>query len=142
MTPCAALKILIRSRLILSPYEIQEPPWIQRTHTRLQSNAFVHRLDDRRHDQWGSIERRASSILHTTENLLIENITRLILLYPFQDRESTRERVETYLDERVKSFKAASPQQKWEWFFFRPLESFNTIWLVYIVVAQTWGYVN
>ncbi|KAK7186938.1 uncharacterized protein CC84DRAFT_735552 [Paraphaeosphaeria sporulosa] len=140
---CISLGLMIMEMivwLILSPYEIQEPPWLQRTHTRLQSNALVHRLDDRRHDQWGYIKRRASSIVRTSENLLIKFITRLVLLYPFHDKDSTRDRVETFLDERVKSLKAMSPQRKWEWFFFRPLEAFNTIWLVYIVVAQTWGF--
>ncbi|KAF2450783.1 hypothetical protein P171DRAFT_146450 [Karstenula rhodostoma CBS 690.94] len=140
---CISLGLMIMEMvvwLILSPYEMQEPPWLQRTHTRLQSNAFVHRLDGRRHDQWAYIKRRISSILRTTENLLVKSIARLVLLYPFHDKESTRDIVETFIDERVKSLKALSPQRKWEWFFFRPLESFNTVWLVYIVVAQTWGY--
>ncbi|KAL1612211.1 hypothetical protein SLS60_000435 [Paraconiothyrium brasiliense] len=126
--------------LILSPYELKEPPWLARTHTRLQSNAFVHRWDDRRHDRWAFIKRRTSSFLRTTENYLIHTITRLVLIYPFKDKEATRNRVETFLDERAKALRDMSPQRKWEWFFFRPVESFNTVWLVYIVVAQTWGF--
>lgn len=119
---------------------MQEPPWLQRTHQRLQSSALAHRLDDRRHGQWGYIKRRASSILRKTENLVIKSITRLALLYPFHDKESTRDIVEKFLDERVKSLKGISPHRKWEWLFFRPLEAFNAAWLVYIVVAQTWGF--
>lgn len=78
--------------------------------------------------------------MRTTENFLIKVTTRLVLLYPFEDRESTRDKVETFLDERVKSLRDMSPQRKWEIFYFRPIESFNTVWLVYIVVAQTWGF--
>ncbi|KAF1973731.1 hypothetical protein BU23DRAFT_463721 [Bimuria novae-zelandiae CBS 107.79] len=126
--------------LILSPYEMQEPNWLARTHTRLQSNALIHRWDDRRHDRWAYLKRRASGFLRTTENFFIRIITRVVLLYPFNDKESTREKVETFLDEHIKNLKEMSPQRKWEIFFFRPIESFNTIWLVYIVVAQTWGF--
>ena len=134
------LAALTVSRLVLSPYEIQEPFWLARTHSRLQSNAFVHRWEDRRHDQWGYIKRRASSLLRATETSFINATTRLVLLYPFKDSESVRNKVETVLDNFVKSLRDMSPQRKWEMFFFRTVESFNTVWLIYIVVAQTWGF--
>jgi hypothetical protein len=31
-------------------------------------------------------------------------------------------------------------QRRWELFFFRPVEAINTIWLIYIVVSQTFGW--
>lgn len=31
-------------------------------------------------------------------------------------------------------------QRRWELFFFRPVETINTIWLVYIVLSQTFGW--
>lgn len=140
---CVALGLMMMEMvvwLILSPYEMEEPPWLARTHTRLQSNAVIHNWNDRRHDRWTHMRRRASSFLRTTENFFIRQITRTVLLYPFKDRDAVRENVETFLDEHIKSLKEMSPQRKWEIFFFRPIESFNTIWLVYIVVAQTWGF--
>jgi hypothetical protein len=111
-----------------------------RTHTLLQNSVFVHRLDDRRHSQWGSLKRRASGLLRTTETTLLEALTRLVLLYPFSDKESSRERISIFLHSRLKRFKNMTPQRKWELLFFRPLEAFNASWLVYIVVAQTWGF--
>ncbi|KAJ4292476.1 hypothetical protein N0V90_009138 [Kalmusia sp. IMI 367209] len=140
---CISLGLMIMEMvvwLILSPYEMQEPRWLARTATRLQSNAFVHHLDDRRHDKWAYLKRRASSFLRTTENLFIRFIVRTVMLFPFKDKEAVKEKIETLWGESVKKMRAMSPQTKWEIFFFRPVESINTVWLVYIVVAQTFGF--
>ena len=115
--------------LILSPYEV-EPPWLARTATRLHSNATFNQWEGNAQDQWRSLKRRASSFLNKTEEFFIRCIVGLVLLFPWRDKLAMRERVESALEDVMRNLRAMSPQRKWEVFFFRPVEAFNTLWLV------------
>ncbi|EMC96232.1 hypothetical protein BAUCODRAFT_69340 [Baudoinia panamericana UAMH 10762] len=39
----------------------------------------------------------------------------------------------------VRKLKSMSTQEKWDWFFFRPTEAGNTVYLLYRTLAQTFG---
>ncbi|KAH7087072.1 hypothetical protein FB567DRAFT_560809 [Paraphoma chrysanthemicola] len=64
--------------------------------------------------------------------LLILLAVKITSLYPRKDKRTTAEKLQNYLS-------TLSQKRQWEVFFFRPLETFNTIWLVYIILAQTLG---
>lgn len=44
------------------------------------------------------------------------------------------------LKDMIQHLRVMSTPQKWERIFFRPIETINTIWLVYIILAQTLGW--
>lgn len=118
--------------LVLSPYEV-EAPWLTRTSTHLHSNATFNRWEDDAHDKWRYLKRRASSLLIATEGLFIQCIVRVALIFPWRDKNAAKERVEGALEGMMRNTRAMSPQRKWDMFFFRPVELFNTIWLVRLI---------
>lgn len=117
-------------RLALSPYEMKEPRWLARTATRLQSNAVLHDLDDRRHDKWAKLKRRTSSFMRKTKNLFVGSVVKIATRLPFTDKEVVEQKIEGAWADLMRKLRAMSPQHKWEIFFFRPIECINTIWLV------------
>jgi hypothetical protein len=125
--------------LVLSPYEV-ETPWLTRTATLLHRNTAFNRWEDDTHDKWRYLKRRASSLLLATEGLFMRCLVSVTLLFPWRDKDAVKDRVESALDRTMKNMRAMNPQRKWEVFFFRPVETFNTIWLVYIVLAQVFGW--
>ncbi|KAF1841258.1 uncharacterized protein K460DRAFT_322312 [Cucurbitaria berberidis CBS 394.84] len=125
--------------LILSPYEV-EPPWLVRTTTLLHNHTTFNRWEGDAHDKWNHLKRRVSSFLDKTQGLFVRCIVGLALLYPWNDKAAVRERVASALRGVFRNVGAMSLQRKWEVFFFRPVEIFNAIWLVYIVLAQTFGW--
>lgn len=125
--------------LVLSPYEVKAP-WLTRTTTLLHRNSAFNRWEDDTHDKWKYLKRRASSLFLATQGLFMRGIIWVALLFPWRDKDTVKERVESSLDDTMRKMKDMSPQRKWEVFFFRPVETFNTIWLVYIVLAQVFGW--
>ncbi len=115
--------------LVLSPYEV-EASWLTHTATRLQSNATFTRWGDDAHDKWRGVRRRASSVLGKTEILLTKWIVAVVLIFPWKDKADKRESVEESLDATMRNLREMGAHRKWEIFFFRPIEIFNTIWLV------------
>ncbi|OAL45334.1 hypothetical protein IQ07DRAFT_684268 [Pyrenochaeta sp. DS3sAY3a] len=125
--------------LLLSPYEV-EARWLTRTATRLHSNATFNRFEDDAQDRWRYLKRRASSLLIKTEGLFIRGVVGVMMVFPWKDKMAMKERTESVLEDGLRNLRAMSAQRKWEVFFFRPVETFNTIWLIYIVLAQTFGW--
>ncbi|PVH95917.1 hypothetical protein DM02DRAFT_536337 [Periconia macrospinosa] len=118
--------------LVLSSYQ---PQLVTRTATFFHNSQWDYAAQH----EWSSLKRRASSLLRATQDWCIQAVLRLVLLYPWNDKEYMAERVEGLLDISLKRFREMDARRRWEWFFFRPLETFNTIWLIYIVTAQTIG---
>lgn len=138
-----ALGLLIMEMLVwlvLSPYKIDKWPWIARAEGRLNSNATFNDWGNSTHESWIKLKRRASSFWLNTENLVIKSLVRIALLVPSRDKSAVKAKVEDCLEDLARRRRIMGSQRRWELFFFRPLEIFNTIWLVYIVLAQTFGW--
>lgn len=61
----------------------------------------------------------------------------------FYTSHERAERLRDGLRRRLKSWEELTAREKLEWLFFRPAEFINTVWLIYITMAQTLGaYVN
>jgi len=125
--------------LVLSPYEIETPQLLTRTATYVRRNTVIHHWDDVRHDRWAYLKRRASSMLRTTGGVFVSFLVRVVLVFPWKNKDDVKERVESSWNRFANRMEEMSPQKQWEMFFFRPVETFNAIWLVYIVIAQTFG---
>lgn len=126
--------------LVLSPYKIEKWPWIAGAERRLNSNATINDWGNGAHARWIKLKRSASSLLINTENLFTRSIVRITLLFPWKNKRAIKTRLEEYLDDLGTRRRHMGSQRRWEVFFFRPVETFNTIWLVYIVMAQTFGW--
>ncbi|KAJ8108993.1 hypothetical protein OPT61_g7778 [Boeremia exigua] len=126
--------------LVLSPYKIEKWPWIARAEGRLNSNATINDWGDGAHAGWVKLKRRASSFFLSTENLIIKTMVRTALLFVRKNRLTVKADIEDYLESLARRRRNMGSQRQWEVFFFRPVEIINTIWLVYIVLAQTFGW--
>jgi hypothetical protein len=113
----------------LSRYEV-EAPLLTRTATRLHSNPLFNRLEEYVHVKRRKLNRRTSGLLNATGGVFIHCIVWIALIFARQDKDALKERIEGALQGRMRTIRAMSPQDKWEVFFFRPVEIFNTIWLV------------
>jgi hypothetical protein len=76
-----------------------------------------------------AVRRRASSFALHTENRLIEALVAVAMVVPGKSGRR-RARVRRGLEERAQGWREMSTQKRWEKLFFRPIEGFNTIWLV------------
>ena len=140
---CISLGLLIMEMtvwLVLSPYKIDKWPWIARAEGRLNSNATINGWGNGAHAGWVKLKRRASSFLLNTESLLIKTIVRITLLLPWNNKKVVKASAEEYLENIAHRRRNVGTQRQWELFFFRPVEIFNAVWLVYIVLAQTFGW--
>ncbi|KAF1922614.1 uncharacterized protein M421DRAFT_104955 [Didymella exigua CBS 183.55] len=140
---CVSLGLLIMEMLVwlvLSPYKIDKWPWIARAEGRLSSNATFNDWGNSTHNSWVKLKRQASSFWLNTENLVINTLVRIALLIPWKSKTAVKREVEDYLEDLARRRRIMPSQRRWELFFFRPLEIFNAIWLVYIVLAQTFGW--
>ncbi|KAJ4321392.1 hypothetical protein N0V94_002929 [Neodidymelliopsis sp. IMI 364377] len=140
---CISLGLLIMEMavwLLISPYKIDKWPWIARAEGRLNSSATINDWGNGAHGSWIKLKRRASSFFLNTENLLINSIVRIVLLFPWKRKSQIKSRLQEHLEDIARRRRNMGSQRQWEVFFFRPVETFNSIWLVYIVLAQTFGW--
>lgn len=126
---CGLLIVEMIVWLVLSPYEV-EPPWLTRTSTRLHSIDKFNRLEDDAHTKWKTLKRKASDLVTTMQQLVFRLIVRIATIIPSRNPNARKEKVEAILNNGAEHLRTMSPQRKWEVFFFRPVEVFNTIWLV------------
>ena len=115
--------------LVTSPYEVKVP-WLVWILNRLRNNATFNRWEGNAQEKWRTLQRRASSFSLKTENRFIRFIGWLAQLPPWKDKRAMRRRATDNLEEKFRRVKRMSTSRKWEMFFFRPVEIFNTIWLV------------
>lgn len=126
--------------LVLSPYKIEKWPWIARAEGRLNSSATMNDWGNGAQQNWVKLKRQASSFLLNTENWIIETVVRAALLVPWKNRHAVKVAMEDSLEDLARRRRNMGSQRQWELFFFRPVEIFNTVWLVYIVLAQVFGW--
>jgi hypothetical protein len=114
---------------IVSPAEVQQPPWLRRGTTFVEesSRGWIRTL-----------QRRSSQLRNRTEDLITNLIIRIYGIFPVKGPKNQDE-VENYVRRNFDYFRNLTLQQRCELFFFRPMEMFNTCWLIYIVLAQTFG---
>jgi hypothetical protein len=122
--------------LVLSPYEVD---LLGPTPTRLRNNPTFTHMEERVHDRWTHLKKRASSFLLETETWLTATVVWIVLLWPWKNKDIVKEKTAKLIKSIIRSFHDMSPQRRWDLFFFRPVEMFNTLWLIYIVLAQTFG---
>jgi hypothetical protein len=115
--------------MILSPYEV-DTPWLIRAGSRLHSHSTFNRLEDGAHKRWTKLKRRASGLLNATVDLLIRYAVAITLIIPWRDKDAVKVSAEGALETIRHDLRIMSIQRRWELFFFRPVETFNTIWLV------------
>ncbi|KAG9194497.1 hypothetical protein G6011_04532 [Alternaria panax] len=125
--------------MFLSPYKF-DAPWLARAGSHLHSHVTFNHWEDDAHERWRRLKRRTSGMLDATGSFLIRCIVSMALIALWTDREATKERVESRLERMRTNLREMPTQRKWEVFFFRPIEIFNTIWLIYIVMAQVFGW--
>ncbi|CAI9634329.1 unnamed protein product [Alternaria burnsii] len=128
--------------MFLSPYEFDAlcSPWLGRVGSRLHSHVTFNHWEDDAQASWGRLKRRASRIADAMSSLLIRCIVSMVLVAPWVDRGATKEKIQVALERKRTSFREMPLKRRWELFFFRPVETFNTIWLIYIVMAQVFGW--
>ncbi|KAI8942314.1 hypothetical protein NX059_000393 [Plenodomus lindquistii] len=124
--------------LALSPYQV-EAPWMTRTTTRLLSIDTFNRLENDAQTQWRSLKRSVTALVTKIERGLIRFVVWAAKFVPFGNVSTRKKRTECALENTFENVRSMSSQRKWEVFFFRPVEAFNTIWLIYIVFAQVFG---
>jgi hypothetical protein len=148
-----------------SPYQmkIRWLAWVMR---RLRKNTVFAHWEDRIHVGMHKLGAKMLAWSVKTENEFIEIIVWLALLIPKKNQRSREERITKRTKKWFREFRRKSTQEKWETFFFRPVEVFNMMWLVsvtpkslldrkgfaknihslteieqiYIVIAQTFGW--
>jgi hypothetical protein len=137
VTSMALLIVEMTVWLLTSPLRIDQMSLVSRTMSYVSN---INPLEEGMRDGWQRLKRQASSFLSSTENNFIRVVVAVVLLYPWNDKRVVKGKVQAYLDELTYKNRNMSTKRRWEISFFRPLEIFNTLWLVYIVAAQTIGW--
>lgn len=115
--------------LITSPYQMKIPCLVWVLKVLRKSNRYRD-WENNTQQKLKALQRRASSFSLKTENKLISAMVWLVSRIPRKDHRMLKKRVRSGLEEQFRSLKNLSTQAKWERFFFRPLEIFNSVWLV------------
>ncbi|KAH3995104.1 hypothetical protein HBI56_173170 [Parastagonospora nodorum] len=139
---CVALGLIIVEMtvwLATSPYQMNVP-WLDWITRRLRTYTVFKTLEDNTQQRWSNLKRTTSSFSFKVESQFIRLVVWFVLLVPTRNRRAKRASVKTNLEKAIRRIGALSTQKKWERFFFRPIEVFNATWLVYIVLAQTFGW--
>ncbi|KAI1665023.1 hypothetical protein L13192_11142 [Pyrenophora tritici-repentis] len=120
-----------------------EPALIQRAGSRIRRYSATFSPEDNRVvNEWKKLRQRTMRFLRTVGNYFLTAFVSVTYLFPLWRRNTytfnngIRNDVENLKD----YWGDMTPQRKWELFFFRPVETFNTIWLIYIVLAQILGW--
>lgn len=107
--------------LILSPYQVDKWPWVVRAEGRLNSNATINDWGNGAHESWIKLKRRASSFLLNTEDWMISNIVRLLVLLPWISKRHVQVQTQDYLEDLARRRRNMGSQRQWEVLFFRPI---------------------
>jgi hypothetical protein len=105
-----------------SPYQLRNT-WLNWISGRLRNNPTFNRWQVYQQEKW-------RTFLIKTENALVAAIVWLALLIPRKNPRARKERVLRHVKKRFRNLHEMSTQQRWDTFFFRPVEISNTLWLV------------
>jgi len=115
--------------MFLSPYEV-DSHWLTSAESHLCKHDTLNNWTNYGQMGWKRLKRSASQVSKVFLDLFIRCTVFLALKVPYKDKETIRERVEGTLEKMRTDLGKMRPQRKWELFFFRPIETFNTGWLV------------
>jgi hypothetical protein len=112
-----------------SPYQmkIRWLAWVMR---RLRKNTVFAHWEDRMHIAMHNVSVKMLAWSIKAETKFIGIIVWLALLNPKNNRRSREERITKRATKWFREIRRKSTQEKWEMFFFRPIEVFNMTWLV------------
>ncbi|KAF4534903.1 Glutamine-dependent nad(+) synthetase protein [Lasiodiplodia theobromae] len=113
-----------------SPVRPEQPHWVRRSITHVQQKHMVIKMEERAHDMLQRFARAG-------KNLLSRSFSRLLDVLPFPPRFKAN--VKSSLKHQAQTRRDWTFQQWTEHCFFRPMEILNSTWLLYIVLAQTFG---
>ncbi|KAL5115109.1 hypothetical protein ACEQ8H_007024 [Pleosporales sp. CAS-2024a] len=125
--------------LVTSPYKM-DIRWLNWVMKHLRAFTAFKNLENTNQKHWEKLKPIASSFFMRSVTRFIDIIVWLRLLAPTKNKKARKVRVTENLKSKLKKIRDMSVQKKWETFFFRPIEAFNTVWLIYIVLAQTFGW--
>ena len=122
--------------LWLSPHKME---WsiVTTTRERVNSNATLNRWSQNASGQWMTTKRLTSSFFVSIRAIAMRPFNRNSHLGPRGVHPTGTTNTTTSLETIAARSRI---QRRWELYFFRPVETANAIWLVYIVLAQTFGW--
>jgi hypothetical protein len=135
---CIAMGLIILEMtiwLITSPYQVQIP-WLRRRVAKLRAIDRFSRWETNLVSKWRDLESRASSWVLKAESWVVSVAVWLASLPPAKYKKARKSRVRDVTEAMFTGLRRMSTQKKWEMFFFRPFEIFNTIWLVSRILTR------
>ena len=109
----------------------------------LQDNAITSRIRSSLGTAWSSANDTLAGILDSTEEFGRSMILAVAAWLPRYKHPDKRNELHARLHSQVDPLHYLKLPRWSEWLFFRPLEVFNTAWLIKAIVSQTFGfYVN
>jgi hypothetical protein len=112
-----------------SPYQMKVL-WLMWIMKQLRKNASFSRWEDGAREKWSDFKASMSTFSMKTENTIVRSIVWLALRIPRINQRVRQERTAKSVKKMFQGLRRMSTQKKWEIFFFRPVETFNMMWLV------------
>jgi hypothetical protein len=135
---CISMGLIIMEMtvwLVTSPYQVRVP-WLQRMVPKLRSTARFSRWETNMLKKWRDLKGWASSWVLEAEGWVVRFAVLLVSLIPGKGKKARKSLARDVTEESFTGLRRMSTQKRWEAFFFRPFEIFNTIWLVSTLFAR------
>ncbi|OCK77644.1 hypothetical protein K432DRAFT_407131 [Lepidopterella palustris CBS 459.81] len=125
---------------VSSPIRVEQPQWLVRRRTNLESNASFARFEQSSRAVFRRVSETALSLRDSLESWSICLLKNLLSLFPMKNKTQNLDQFENTMNTRFSNIHDYSLKEWTRRFFFIPVELFNTTWLIYIVLAQTFGF--
>ncbi|KAJ9643372.1 hypothetical protein H2199_004051 [Coniosporium tulheliwenetii] len=122
---------------LASPVRLEKPQALVRLNSRLQSNAMVVAFED---SSCSLFQKLTSRIAQLWLRIVDGAIRAVIGVVAWRQSPDRRRRVEERMRTSLEVCRDYTLKEWTERFFFRPIELINAAWLLYIVMAQTFGW--
>ncbi|KAF2176941.1 hypothetical protein K469DRAFT_645070 [Zopfia rhizophila CBS 207.26] len=120
-----------------NPTSVQPPNWVRRQTMHLQRYPIVIQFEE---GICRGLKIAYFGVRTVVEDLFVKGLFTCLSLLPFTEKQQKLQSAEHIVRTCLDAFHDFTFQQKTELLLFRPLEILNVIWLIYIVLAQTFGY--
>lgn len=125
---------------VSSPVRAKQMEWISRRTSRIQQTSTFSRLEDASSDFWHTLKRRVSSFRDDGDRFIVRAVVTTASLLPWYHNKGRKiKKLENRLSARLDTYHDFGIKEWSDRLFFKPVEFFNTVWLVYIVIGQTIG---
>lgn len=122
---------------LASPVRLEKPQVLVRLNSRLQSNAAFVAFED---SSCSFFQRLTSGIARLWMRIVDGAIRAVIDVVAWRQSTDRRRRVEERMQTSLEVCRNYTLKEWTERFFFRPIELINATWLLYIIMAQTFGW--